>query len=146
MSDRLAAVALAVILANGVLSFAYTKDEVMAVGGAFYAFAAYSAMRATLSWARTLRPPAVLVVAVLLSVLTAAWAVRTAAVDHTLRVQAFKERNDWADVMERLARNGHPQTRPAAVALIERLRREALDAPVPNPGLLPEWHNRWLGE
>jgi len=40
------------IVANAVLSFAYTKDEVMSTAGIFYALAAFGGMRAALAWPR----------------------------------------------------------------------------------------------
>ena len=39
----------AVIAANAAISFSYTKDDIMAVGGVFYALAAYGALRAAIA-------------------------------------------------------------------------------------------------
>src|SRR4030095_4269173 len=44
-SDRLIVVFALVLAANATLSFAYVKDDIMSVSGAFYALAAYAAVR-----------------------------------------------------------------------------------------------------
>ncbi len=146
-SDRVAFVAGAVLLANSAISFAYTKDEIVAVAGVFYALAAFAAAGAAVDWVSGLRRPVPIAVAsTLMIVLAGAWAVRSLSVDHVLRRQAFKVRNDWADVPLQFAREERWPADPRAVALIERLRTQALDVPVPNSQLLPEWNNRWFGD
>ena len=44
-SDRLILLFAAVLAANAVLSYAYTKDDIMSVSGVFYGLAAYAAIR-----------------------------------------------------------------------------------------------------
>ena len=46
-------VAAAVIVASAVLSYAYTKDEIMSTAGVFYAFAAFHAFRAAIAYSPT---------------------------------------------------------------------------------------------
>ena len=35
---------------------------------------------------------------------------------------------------------------PPRLALVERLRNDALDAEVPNPQIVPEWRSQWYGD
>lgn len=145
-AERLGIVAAAVLVANAVLSFAYTKDEIVAVAGVFYAFAAYGAVRATVDRVPTFPRPGVVIASALLFVLASAWAVRSFSVHHVLRRQAFRTRNDWAHVQRNLERERRWPEDPEARAVIERLRAHALGRRVPNPQLLPEWTNRWFGD
>ena len=144
-AERMAIVAAAVLAASAVLSFAYTKDEIMAVAGVYYAVAAYAAARLVLEWARrTDAFVAVVCVSMLLAVLASAWAVRSIGVHHVMRVQISRVRNDWAEVPLRFHREERWPTDPRQVALIERLRTEALETPPVNSH--PEWNNRWFGD
>jgi hypothetical protein len=144
-AERMAVVAAAVLAASAVLSFSYTKDDIMAVAGVYYAVAAYAAARLVLQWARrtTARVP-VAVVTVLLAVLASAWAVRSIGVHHVMREQISRVRNDWADVPLLYEREGRWPTDPRRLALIERLRADALDAPP--VASRREWNNRWFGD
>jgi hypothetical protein len=145
-SERLAIVAGAVLAANAALSYAYTKDEIVAVAGVFYALAAYGAVRAAAERAATLPRAGVIVASALLFVLASAWAVRSFSVHHVLRRQAFRMRNEWAHVQRNLEREGRWPEDPQARAVIEQLRERALQGRVPNSQLLAEWHNRWFGD
>jgi hypothetical protein len=144
-SGRLALVALVVILANAALSFSYTKDDIIAMAGVFYAFAAFAAVRATLEWgqAGVLRAMAVSIV---MLTLASAWAMRSSGVHHVMNEHAFRTRNDWAELPLRWQQEGRWPKEPPPLALIEQLRNEALDAEVPNPQLVPEWRGQWYGD
>jgi len=144
--ERLAFIALAVLAANAVLSFSYTKDDIMTVGGVFYAFAAYAALRALLAHAASWRAWRVAVLSVALLALSGAWAMRSVGVHHVMVTQAFKTRNDWARLPVAWAREQPLPSAPAALAVIERLRNDAIEAEVPNPQLLPPWRDRWWGD
>lgn len=145
--DQLLVVFAVMLVANATLSFAYTKDEVISVAGAFYACAAFVAARYVLgddrpSSGRVAR----VLLCVMLSGVATLWACRSVGTHHALRVQAFKHRNDWARLEEgRYLRADSPYYHQGT-ALMRQLRREALDMPVPNPELLPPWVNRWWGE
>lgn len=146
-ADRLAIVAAAVLPANAVLAFAYTKDEIMAFAGVFYAFAAYAAARVAIARASALtRPGAALVVSLVLLAMASCWAIRSVSLHHVMSRQGFRVRNDWVGVAQLLrSEKRWPQT-PEGVALVETLRDQALEAPVRNPQLVPEWNNRWFGD
>jgi len=144
---RLATIAGVVLVANAAFSVAYVKDEIVSVAGVFYALAAYAAVRVLLSAA--LARPRPLVAACLAAVLLAlgsAWSVRSMAVDHVLRLQAFRHRNDWAEVRLRMQGGMRWGTDAGSQALVEQLRSDALERSVPNPLLMPRWNNRWFGD
>ena len=146
-NDQLLVVFGSVLAANSILSYAYTKDEIVSVAGAFYAFAAFAAARYSIEYLR--QPlPRVRRVAVCLLLFTAAmmWAFRSAGVHHMLRVEAFKHRNNWARPVEaRYVAPGSSAEGPDTM-LIRQLRYDALEMRVPNPQLLPRWNDRWWGE
>ena len=146
-ADHLVIVAAAVLPANAVLAFAYTKDEIMAFAGVFYAFAAYAAARVAIVRAGTLRRPgATLAAALVLVTMASCWAIRSVSVHHLMNRQAFRVRNDWVEAPLFLRSEKRWPARPEGVALVESLREQALDAPVRNPQLVPEWNNRWFGD
>lgn len=134
----------AMLAANAALSFAYTKDEIVAPAGALYAGAAFAAARYVLHEERIARRRLGHVALCLVLAITAGlWAFRSAGVHHILRVQAFKHRNDWARLVE--------DTSPAArrdpsAALVHRLRQDAIAMRGPTPDLLGRWPGRWWGE
>lgn len=142
--ERLPLVAGAVLLASAALSFAYTKDEIMAVAGMFYAFGAYVAVRAAVARVASSRRAVVVTASMLLFVLASAWALRSISVHHVLQRQAFRVRNDWAQLTDRVRAAGGWPSDPASAALVEQLRNDAIDASVQT--LTTEWSNRWLGD
>ena len=146
-ADRLAIVAAAVIPANAVLAFAYTKDEIMAFAGVFYAFAAYAAARVAIARVGTLRRPgAALAASLVLVTMASCWAIRSVSVHHVMNRQAFRVRNDWVEAPLFLRSERRWPATAEGVALVESLRQQALDAPVRNPQVIPEWNNRWFGD
>jgi hypothetical protein len=133
-------VSAAVLAANALLSFAYAKDEIISVAGAFYALAAYAALRHLLN-----RPHGGLhavVLAVMMTVAGLGWCVRTLGVHHVLRTQAFNHHNDWAEVESFLESRGSALSEPGARALVRRLQAEALAMPVSNPWFMQRWAER----
>jgi hypothetical protein len=136
----------AVLGANAVLSFAYTKNEIMGIAGAFYALAAYGAMRDGLIAAPSLPRTTGVVFAILLCLLSVGWTVRSTGVHYVLRSQAFRHQADWAAVPGLRQRNGQWPSDPAEQRLILRLREDAVGLELPNTRIgHPEWPNRiWL--
>jgi len=148
-----------VLAANAVLSFAYTKDDIMSVAGVFYAFAAFVATREALATVTAgafapaelrrpkegppLRNRAAIVLLILLIALSAAWSVRAVGVHYLLRSQAIKHQNDWAHLPHTWRREGRWPTDAAADQLIRDLRRDAIDMTLPNTREgRPEWADR----
>lgn len=144
--DRLLVIAAVILLANAVLSYAYTKHEIMSVAGAFYAIAVFVAAQRSLECLRGPRVRGFVAAVAVLGVLSAGWAFRSAGVHHLLRVQAFKVRNDWARVSPSLLQDGETEASHRSAALVRQLRQDALDRRVTNPHLLPRWADRWWGE
>jgi hypothetical protein len=143
-AERQVFVCAAVVLANAVLCYAYTKDEILVPAGAFYAIAVYHAARHLIlsleerprsAWAEVL-------VAVIVLVGSSAWAIRAAGVQHVLRTQAFNHRNDWARLPARWDEEQLKPATPEGLALAEQLRNEALATPVVNPQFVPRWAER----
>lgn len=145
-SGRLAIVAIVVIVANAALSFSYTKDDIIAVAGVFYAIAAFTAIRATLESARAGGFLRGAIVSLIMLALASAWAMRSSGVHHVMNDHAFRARNDWAELPIAWQREGRWPKDAAPLALIEKLRDAALDAEVPNPQMVPEWRGQWYGD
>jgi hypothetical protein len=126
-----------------VLSFAYTKDEIMSVAGAFLALAAYGAVREALTLGVTLRPLAATGCAVLLCALATGWSVRAAGVHYVLRSQAVKHQIDWVELPGRWQRDGSWPTNAAEQQIIWQLRSDAVQFALPNTRVgWPEWPDR----
>jgi hypothetical protein len=133
-----------VLVANAAISFAYTKDEIVSLAGVLYACAAFAAVRSVLEWDAVWRRRMLRVaLGVLLGVSATLWAMRSAGLHHILRVQAWKQQNEWAR-FDPDATATTPRT--SGVALERRLRTEALSLHVPTPDLLGRWPERWWGE
>jgi hypothetical protein len=139
----------AVLLASAAMSYAYTKHEILSTAGAFYALAAFVALRHAIAyvqvgnrgWARG-------IVSLTLVAAASIWAFRSVGVHHMMRVQTFKEQTDWARVADTAYQESDwpAERRAAAADLVRRLRQEALQMRVANPYLLPRWMDRWWGE
>jgi hypothetical protein len=123
--ERLLLVAITVVVANAVVSFAYTKDVIMSPGGACYALAVYAATALLLSG--NLRPVSRAVYTVMALGL-ALWLVRAAALPFRLEMQAARVQNEWRDIDGWLERQHIAAAAPEARALVNRLRRSALRA------------------
>ena len=140
-ADRMFVIFAIVLVSNAVLSYAYTKDEVMSLSGAFYALAAYAAVRRLMrSCADSPRPWLASGVMAAMLLTSAGWAIRTEGLHYALRYMAFKTRIEWAALPDRLARN------TGARPLIERMRSDALELRVVAPRFVPAWEARWFEE
>lgn len=135
----------AILLGNAVLSFAYTKDEIVGPAGAFYGLASYAALRHWLAAAQRVRPAAAAALVLLLCVCGSGWAVRSLGVHNILMWQAFKQRNDWARLPGLWQRNGEWPTDPRRAELLGVLRRQALEARVGNQPVA-SWAERVWGD
>jgi dolichyl-phosphate beta-glucosyltransferase len=140
-NGQMLAVFAAVLVANCVMSYAYTKDEIVSVAGAFYALAAYAAVR-VLSGAVTARGrgASAVVLALVMAVVAGGWSIRAAGLHHVLVTQAFKQRLDWAGTP------ALPIDTPASRELMRQVRAAALARPVVAPRFVPPWAARWFEE
>ena len=144
--QRLIGLGAAVLAANAVLSFAYTKDEVMSTAGVFYALAAYGGMRAALAWAPAGRA-GVIVIPALLCCLASGWAIRAAGLHYVLRSQAIKHQVDWVELPGRWQRSGQWPHDQRQRDLVLRLRHQAVQLAIPNTRIdQPEWPARLWSE
>ena len=128
-----------VLIANAAISFAYTKDEIVSVAGAFYALAAYAAARHVIARSGQLRRPAAAALGAALVCVSCAWGVRVFGVHHVLQSHAFKNRSDWAELPQDWKSRGIWPSNEETADLIARLRSEALRTPVVNPRFVPRW-------
>ena len=140
---RFILVCLAVLVANAAVSFAYTKNEIMSPAGAFYALAAYGAMRDGLLTAPTMRRAVRGWFELLLCVLVIGWTVRSAGVHYVLRSQAIVHQADWADLPYQWRRDGRWPTDPMEQQLILQLHADAVRLVLPNTRVdRPRWPTR----
>jgi hypothetical protein len=144
--ERLLVVAAGVLGANAVLSYAYTKHEIISVAGAFYAVAAFVAAQRSLEYLNEPRARGGVALVVVLALLAVGWSFRSAGVHHMLRVQAFKVRNDWARLPPALLSDTGSGREQRSAKLVRQLQQEALAMPVTNAVRLPMWTDRWWGE
>jgi hypothetical protein len=143
---RAIAIFAAVLAGNAVMSFAYTKDEVMSIAGVFYALAAFAAVRELAAMSSRLRFAATTVSAVLMCVLAMGWSIRAAGVHFVLRSQAIKHQIDWVELPGRWRRDQRWPTDPAEERLILQLRADAIHMKLPNTRIgRPDWPDRlWI--
>jgi hypothetical protein len=146
-SGRLMAVAAAVLVASAAISYAYTKDEIMSTAGAFYALAAFAAVREALPLAARLRPAAGVAIALLLAILAVGWSIRSAGLHYVLRSQATKHQTDWVWLPGLWQRAGSWPDEPSEQQVILKLRSDAVQLTVPNTrGEGPAWVDRYWVE
>ena len=130
--QRLVVLAAAVLVANAGISFPYTKDQIMSLGGVLFAAAFFAAA----AWRVETAPRAVLAAAataVLLFVASAAWSWRIVGLQHNLVHTAFTQRNDWAYTDLWIASHADAMQHPGNVRLVNGLYEDAIRRRVPNP-------------
>jgi hypothetical protein len=135
-ADRAFLAAAVVFLANAALTAVYIKDEIISVGGLFYAVCTFIAVRALIASLPEKRAPLASALCLFLAADAALWAFRVAGVHYQLRYDAFKTRNDWVEVLREDKRDDWPHdTRELAVT--QRLRTEAIERKTTSPSFLP---------
>jgi hypothetical protein len=144
-SDRMFVVACIVMIVNAALNLAYIKDEIISVGGLFYALAAFVAVRALLDtvWRRSAVVSAL--IALLLVADAGLWTFRAAGLHYQLRYDAFKTRNDWVEVLRPDKRDDWP-TDPEELAITRRIHDEVIQRRVASPSFMPRWADRYWVE
>ena len=136
--DQLMFVSLAVLAANAVISYSYTKDEIMGPGGVFYAVAAFVAMTALI------RQPRSTTIVVVLFIAASGWVVRTAGLHYQMHLTAFYDRNEWVYVDDWLVRQKSTPTTTEGKALVRQLRTDAIEHRTINPYLLSPRLDQWF--
>ena len=134
--DRAFAAAAVILVANAALTAVYIKDEIISVGGLFYAVCTFIAVRALIASLPQRRVTLAWTLCVFLAADAALWGFRVAGVHYQLRYDAFKTRNDWAEVLRADKRDDWPlDTRELAVT--RRLQSEAIERRTTSPSFLP---------
>lgn len=143
---RAIAIFAAVLAANAVMSFAYTKDEIMSIAGVFYALAAFVALRELAAATSRLRFAAAMASVLLVCLLATGWSIRAAGVHYVLRSQAIKHQIDWVELPGRWRRDQRWPTDPAEERLILQLNADAVHMKLPNTRIgRPDWPDRlWI--
>jgi hypothetical protein len=134
--DRLVLLFAAVLAANAVISYPYTKDVVMSPAGAFLAVAVFAAGRRMLARLPARLPAGVAAALIAVAAVTgSAWGLRVLALHHELRQAAVVARIDWAYVESDIADGIVPVNGPGGAALLTQLRHDALVARPAPPSL-----------
>ena len=135
--DQLVALFGMVLIANAVISYPYTKDVIMSPAGAFFAVAAFVALRNLLPALPDRVEPRVAVMAIGAALLVSStWAVRVIGTHLNLRTGAYVERNEWVYAESSLADEGVELT-DSDRRLMQQLRDEAILVHPPPPPLDP---------
>jgi hypothetical protein len=118
------------------LTAVYIKDEIISVGGLFYAVCTFIAVRELIASLPQRQVALAWGLCLMLAVDATLWGFRVAGVHYQLRYDAFKTRNDWAEVLREDKRNDWPHdTRELAVT--RRLQSEAIERRTTSPSFLP---------
>ena len=144
-SDRTFAAAAAVFIVNVPLTAVYIKDEIISVGGLFYAVCTFIAVRALIESLPRRRTDVAFALTILLATTASLWAFRVAGVHYQLRYDAFKLRNDWIEVLRADKHEDWPED-SAELALTSRLRAEAIERRTASPSFMPRWGDRYWVE
>jgi hypothetical protein len=140
---RFLALAAVVLAANAVMSYAYTKDDIVSVAGTFYAMAAFAGMRAALSSVQRLPVAAGVALIIGATALSLGWSVRAAGVHYVLRTYAIRAQNDWVHLPSEWRREGRWPADPAVLDLVRQLHDRAVGLELPNTRLgKPRWADR----
>jgi hypothetical protein len=145
--DQIVAVALAVIAANAVISYGYTKDEIMGPAGVFYSLAAFVAVVAVLRRAGELvrvRQAQVVALGLALAVTSSGWVVRSVGLHYQMHLMTFYDRNEWVYVDDWLRNQRSAPTTEAGRELVRKLREDALEHATVNPYLLSPRLEQWF--
>ena len=143
--DQLMLVALAMLAANAVISYSYTKDEIMGPAGVFYAIAAFVAVAHVLRSADRSGPRnAAVALTMALFVAASGWVVRTAGLHYQMHLMTFYDRNEWVYVDDWLVRQKSTPTTTEGKALVQQLRNDAIERRTIDPYLLSPRLDQWF--
>ena len=141
-ADQIVFVFLAVLAANAVISYPYTKDVIMSPAGVFYALAVAVAARELIVNTATRRIAGTVAV-VVLAVSSMAWGVRSVAAHVGVRESGAKFRNEWAYIDLWMEDQGKTLTDPVTIKLQRQLYNDALVDHPAQPALTGDWIE-WL--
>jgi hypothetical protein len=143
--DQVVFVALVVLVANAVISYGYTKDEIMGPAGVFYALAVFVAIASMVRGADLSGPRhGMAALTIVVAITASGWVVRTAGLHYQMHLMAFYDRNEWVYVDDWLARQKSMPTAAEGKALVQQLREDALEHATINPYLLSSRLDQWF--
>jgi hypothetical protein len=135
--DRIVLLFAAVLAANAVMSFAYTKDVIGSPAGLFYAAAACIACADLVDRAAAVRFVRRATIIAFLAVVSSTWAVRDLGLHAALEHDAFDVREQWAYVDELRSRYGDLDAH--ALALKRQLQDDAVRVHPAYPPVRKQW-------
>jgi len=116
----------------------------MSTAGVFYALAAFHAFRTAIAYSPAAPRLLAGVLIGTMAITNSGWAIRSAGLHHVLRLQAYRQRGDWALLPSRLAAQGKPFEAAPGASIVRSLRTQALALPAPNPEVRSDWpENLW---
>jgi hypothetical protein len=128
-----------------VISYGYTKDEIMGPAGVFYALAAFVAIASVVRGADLSGPRhRIAAVTVAVAIVASGWVVRTAGLHYQMHLIEFYDRNEWVYVDDWLAAQKSMPTTAEGKALVQQLREDALVHMTINPYLLSSRLDQWF--
>ncbi len=143
-SDQLVVAFIGIAGANCVLCYAYTKDVILSAAGAFYALALAVAVRHFIERMRSASAARVAAAALLLTVLSSAWAFRVINAHLGLRHAAATMRAEWAYVDMWLEREPQAIEAPRGPELKRHFQEDAVATHPLRPTLTGDWLE-WFG-
>ena len=141
--EPLPSVFLVLLAGNAIMSYAYAKNEIVSLAGVFYALVAYAAMAECLGRARPRM--AALVIAVVFTGVSGAWAIRSVGLEFKLSQGSFNARGGWAGVLPPDRPDTWPRD-PRTLTMVSQLKQEAVMRRGNIVTRLPRRHTRWWGE
>jgi hypothetical protein len=145
--DRLVIVFVAVLIANAVLSYPYTKDVIVSPAGALFALAAAVAFAAAIERLPAIRSQRVaLTVSLVLAMLSGCWTIRLVGLNYALRQKAFINRTDWAEVFGQNRIAGVELQSASEAEMVRRIRDQAIRRRVPPPSFASPNASRYFEE
>lgn len=141
--QKILAVGTVMVGVSAALCVTYIKDDILSTAGVFYAAMSYISVRWLLERVDVSRRTLQAAAAALCLVLGAPlWAFRAVGTHYELRRVAFTTRNDWALQSPRALAGGESASLED-LALVARVRAEALRQKVTSPSFLPDWGDRY---
>jgi hypothetical protein len=143
-SDQIVIVFAAMLIANAVVSYPYTKDVIMSPAGSLFALALAVSARHFIPRCVRLQPDRAVgwrlpVAAVAFTVLAVTWSYRALDAYLGLRNAGAKARTEWVYADQWFEREGQTLEEPGALALKNQLQTDAiLRSPAP-PALTGDW-------
>lgn len=144
-TERLVVVFWGLAVANSVLSYAYTKDQIITPAGVLYALAAYVVFRHLVAFEWRMPVVVRLVMAAVVVVLATGWTLRAFGLGYHMNRSAYRQRDDWIEI-EQWMEQQELFARPDDVAFVRRMRQQAVGTPVPHPYFVYQRYERFFDQ